>query len=158
MPLNRSRIQRPLRYIVKSLAVLALATAPWQHTAAQDNADDARRAAAERYLAATPITEMIGSATDEMAKQLPEKQRAQFRQVMLEEVDIERLEEITLNAMVETFTTAELNAFADFYGSDIGKSAMSKFGLYLAKVNPPLQREMMRALQAAQPHSPPSDH
>ncbi|MFK7912506.1 MAG: DUF2059 domain-containing protein [Pseudomonadales bacterium] len=111
-----------------------------------------KRAAAERYLAATPISEMIESTTNEMAKQLAPEQRDRFREVMLNSVDVERLEQITLEAMIDTFTTEELNAFADFYGSAVGKSALAKFGIYMGKVSPPLQQEMLRALEASQTH------
>ena len=129
--------------------LLALAALSLSATAGAEDAA-MKRAAAERYLAATPISDLITQATNEMAKQLPAEQQESFRQLMLNEVDAERLEQITLEAMIETFTTEELNAFADFYGSAVGKSAIAKFGVYMSKVNPPLQQELMRALQATE--------
>ena len=39
----------------------------------------------------------------------------------------------------------ELKALADFYGSAVGKSAMKKFGTYMADVMPDIQAEMIKA-------------
>jgi hypothetical protein len=47
--------------------------------------------------------------------------------------------------MVKHFTTEELKALADFYGSPVGKSAMQKFGAYMADLMPIIQAEMMKA-------------
>ena len=49
------------------------------------------------------------------------------------------------DAMVKHFTTDELKALADFYGSPVGKSAMQKFGAYMADVMPAIQAEMQKA-------------
>ena len=49
------------------------------------------------------------------------------------------------DAMVKHFTTEELKALADFYGSPVGKSAMQKFGAYMADVMPAIQAEMQKA-------------
>jgi hypothetical protein len=47
--------------------------------------------------------------------------------------------------MVKHFSAEELKALADFYGSPVGKSAMSKFGAYMADVMPAIQAEMIKA-------------
>ena len=52
--------------------------------------------------------------------------------------------------MVETFTLEELNAFADFYESEVGQSAMSKFGTYMSLVMPAIQQEMVRVIKTAE--------
>ena len=49
------------------------------------------------------------------------------------------------DAMVKNFTTEELKALADFYGSPVGKSAMQKFGAYMADIMPVMQAEIMKA-------------
>jgi hypothetical protein len=49
------------------------------------------------------------------------------------------------DAMVKHFTTEELKALADFYGSPVGKSAMQKFGAYMADLMPTMQAEIMKA-------------
>jgi len=52
--------------------------------------------------------------------------------------------------MVKHFTTRELSAMADFYGSPEGKSALEKFGPYMGDIMPMLQAEMQHAVEAAQ--------
>jgi len=46
--------------------------------------------------------------------------------------------------MVKMFTTEELNALADFYGSTAGQSAMKKMPEYFAEIFPFL-RQMLEA-------------
>jgi hypothetical protein len=38
-----------------------------------------------------------------------------------------------------------LKALADFYGSPVGKSAMQKFGAYMADIMPTMEAEIMKA-------------
>ena len=113
-------------------------------------ASDEKLAAAKRYLATTPMSEMVGDMTAKMAIQIPADQRDNFIKTMTEEVDIPLLESVALDAMVKTFTLEELNAFADFYGSEVGKSAMSKVGTYMSLVMPAIQQEMVRAIKTTE--------
>ena len=113
-------------------------------------ASDEKLAAAKRYLATTPMSAMVNDMTAKMAIQMPADQRDNFIKTMTEEVDIKLLESTALEAMVETFTLEELNAFADFYGSEVGQSAMSKFGTYMSLVMPAIQQEMVRAIKTAE--------
>jgi Uncharacterized protein conserved in bacteria (DUF2059) len=61
------------------------------------------------------------------------------------QVDIAALSKAMTDAMVKNFTTEELKALADFYGSPVGKSAMQKFGAYMADIMPVVQAEIMKA-------------
>ncbi|MBN7769297.1 DUF2059 domain-containing protein [Marinobacter daepoensis] len=114
------------------------------------NEESEKKAAAERYLAATPMSDMLSDMAGNMAMQIPEAERDDFIRLMTTEVDVSKLESAALDAMVKTFTLEELNALADFYGSDVGKSAMGKFGTYMAMVMPAIQREIMRAVSEMQ--------
>jgi hypothetical protein len=82
---------------------------------------------------------------DKMAATLPPDQREQFKRMMTENLDIPALSKAMTDAMVKNFTTDELKALADFYGSPIGKSAMQKFGAYMADIMPVVQAEIMKA-------------
>src|SRR6266481_211756 len=106
---------------------------------------ETRRHEAERYLQATPPKALFEDMADKMAMNLPADQRQQFKQMMTTGLDIAALSKAMIDAMVKHFTTEELKALADFYGSPIGKSAMQKFGAYMADVMPALQAEMMKA-------------
>jgi len=82
---------------------------------------------------------------EKMAANLPPDQREQFKRVMTTQLDIAALTKAMTGAMVKNFTTEELKALADFYGSPVGKSAMQKFGTYMADIMPALQAEIMKA-------------
>src|SRR5690606_15949089 len=96
----------------------------------------ARKAAVDRYLAVVPMSTMLEDTFSELAKQLPENQRADFISKMRSLVRADRVERIARDAMLRVFTADELNALADFYGSKHGSSAMKKFGVYMAELLP----------------------
>jgi hypothetical protein len=82
---------------------------------------------------------------DKMATNLPADQRQQFKQMMTKDLDIAAVSKAMTDAMVKHFTTEELKALADFYGSPVGKSAMQKFGAYMADLMPVMQAEITKA-------------
>ena len=106
---------------------------------------ETRRREAERYLQASPPKALFENMADKMAANLPADQREQFKKVMTTQVDIAALSKAMTDAMVKNFTTEELKALADFYGSPVGKSAMQKFGAYMADIMPVVQAEIMKA-------------
>ena len=106
---------------------------------------EARRHEAERYLQAVPPKALFEDMADKMAGSLPPEQRPQFKQLMTSQLDIAALTKAMSDAMVKHFTAEELKALADFYGSPVGKSAMQKFGAYMADLMPIMQAEIMKA-------------
>jgi len=106
---------------------------------------ETRRHEADRYLQAIPPKALFEDMADKMATNLPADQRQQFKQMMTKDLDIAALSKAMTDAMVKHFTTEELKALADFYGSPVGKSAMQKFGAYMADLMPIIQAEMMKA-------------
>jgi hypothetical protein len=106
---------------------------------------ETRRHEAERYLQASPPKALFEDMADKMAANLPPDQRAQFKRMMTSDLDIAALTKAMTDAMVKNFTTEELKALADFYGSPVGKSAMQKFGAYMADIMPVMQAEIMKA-------------
>jgi hypothetical protein len=87
---------------------------------------ETRRREAERYLQATPPKAMFEDMADKMSANLPPEQRAQFKQAMTSQLDIPALTKAMTDAMVKHFTTEELKALADFYGSPVGKIGYAK--------------------------------
>ncbi len=102
---------------------------------------ETRRKEAERYIQVSPPKALF----EDMAANLPADQREQFKKIMTTQVDIAALSKAMIDAMVKNFTTDELKALADFYGSPVGKSAMQKFGAYMADIMPVVQAEIMKA-------------
>jgi hypothetical protein len=62
--------------------------------------------------------------------------------MLTSQLDIAALIKAMADALVKHFTTEELKALADFYSSPVGKSAMQKFGGYMADLMPTMQAEM----------------
>ncbi|XVJ70238.1 MAG: hypothetical protein HEQ39_11740 [Rhizobacter sp.] len=116
---------------------------------AQDTAE-ARRAAADRYLRVVPMAKMLDDTFAEISKQAPPDQRARFLSDMKRVVRVEVLEALSRESMVKTFTTDELNALADFYGSQHGSGAMLKLGAYMGLIMPAIQAEVQRGMQELQ--------
>src|SRR5437773_8070967 len=81
---------------------------------------ETRRHEAERYLQATPPKALFEDIADKMAANLPPDQREQFKRMMTSELDIAALTKAMTDAMIKHFTTEELKALADFYGSAVG--------------------------------------
>ena len=106
---------------------------------------ETRRNEAERYLQVNPPKALFEDMADKMAANFPPDQREQFKHMMTADLDIAALSKAMTDAMVKHFTTEELKALADFYGSPVGKSAMQKFGAYMADLMPILQAEILKA-------------
>jgi hypothetical protein len=126
--------------------LLLLLLLPAFHALASDSEEE-RVAAAKRYLEVAQMRKITDDAVTEMAKAFPAEQRDKFLEFMHNAVRPEVLERAAMASMVKVFTAEELNALADFFGSPVGKSAMGKFGAYMADVMPIIQQEMFRAVQ-----------
>ena len=126
------------------LVVLTLCASSTLILSATDT-PETRRREAERYLQATPPKAMFEDMADKMAANLPPAEREKFKQTLTSQLDIPALTKAMTDAMVKHFTTEELKALADFYGSPVGKSAMQKFGAYMADVMPTMEAEITKA-------------
>src|SRR5882724_10763809 len=142
-----------MRKQIFTLAVLTLCTSSFV-LGAPDTPETSRREA-ERYLQATPPKALFEDMADKIAANLPPAEREKFKQMLTSQLDVQALTKAMTDAMVKHFTTDELKALADFYGSPVGKSAMQKFGAYMADVMPAIQAEMQKA-QAKLNQSAPS--
>ena len=141
MPLNNIMVHRAL---FQSL-VLGFFLFSVQNIFADDT-KEARIQAAERYLAAVPISQLLEDTFREMSKSLPEAIREGFIAQMRIVVRADILEAATRASLVRHFTVDELNAMTEFYSSPHGASAMRKFGAYMADVMPAVQEEMIFGL------------
>ena len=107
------------------------------------------RAAAERYDAVAGIGKMLHDTNQSLASRLPEDKRDAFIQHMEELVDAEALRTHALETMVQHFTAVELNAMAEFYGTQIGQSILDKFSAYNAVVTPKVMQVVLSAAEEA---------
>jgi len=148
--LKKMALPSALRYQSRSMkqkvfVLLVLTSCAWFPVLSAPDTPETRRREAERYLQATPPKALFEDMADKMAATLPPDQRERFKRIMTADLDIPALSKAMTDAMVKNFTTDELKALADFYGSPIGKSAMQKFGAYMADLMPVLQAEMIKA-------------
>jgi hypothetical protein len=134
----------PMRKYTFTLTILTLFISSSLAFSAPDT-PESRRHEAERYLQATPPKALFEDMADKMAANLPPDQREQFKKLMTSQLDIAALTKAMIDSMVKHFTTEELKALADFYGSPVGKSAMQKFGAYMADIMPAMEAEIMKA-------------
>ena len=95
--------------------LLFLSTA---HVFAEDS-KEGRALAAERYLNAVPISQLLEDTFREMSKSLPEAIREGFVNQMRMVVRADLLEEATRASLIRHFTVDELNAMAEFYSSPL---------------------------------------
>lgn len=116
---------------------------------AQDT-QETRAVAAERYLKIVPMSKMLDDSYKAIGQQIPEDKREEFIAELKKVVKVEFLEKLARESMIKTFTTDELNAMADFYGSQHGSSIMKKFGVYMAEFMPALQEEIKRSINELQ--------
>lgn len=137
--------RKSIHFMKNTIAALVTLTFTASVVLAATDTPETRRKEAERYLQATPPKAMFEDMADKMAANLPPDQREAFKQMMTTQLDINALTKAMLDSMVKHFTTEELKALADFYGSPVGKSAMQKFGAYMADVMPTIQAEIMKA-------------
>jgi hypothetical protein len=92
---------------------------------------------------------MFKDAAEQMSQNLEPAQRQAFKDLMTKHLDVTALTKTMRDALVKHFSADELKALADFYGSEVGKSAMKKFSVYMADVMPSIQAEMMKAQSKA---------
>ena len=112
---------------------------------ALDDTSANRREQADNYMRAVPPQSLLKDMTMKIAATIPESQRATFIILMNKNLDVNTLAELVRASMIKNFTADELKALADFYGSPVGKSAMAKFGNYMADVMPGMMAEVQKA-------------
>lgn len=102
-------------------------------------------AAADAYLAAYPVSDLMGDMTKAMTEGAPPEQQAQVR-AALGNVRMDTVEAAMRRSMVTHFSASELRTLAAFYGSPEGRRVMDKMPAYMADAMPAVQQEIMRAV------------
>src|SRR3954452_4263787 len=129
----------------KLVLLLVLTWCAWSPVFGAADTPETRRKEAERYLQVSPPKALFEDMADKMAATIPADQREQFKKLMTTQVDIAALSKAMIDAMVKNFTTDELKALADFYGSPGGNVVEPRFGAYMADIMPVVQAEIMKA-------------
>lgn len=111
------------------------------------DSDQERVAAARRYQEVADMRTTVDMALVEVANTMGRQERDAYLEHMRKTVRMDVLEKAALDSMVKVFTSEEMNALADFYKTPVGKSALAKFGPYVADLMPAIQDEFVRAMQ-----------
>jgi len=130
---------------MKLNTILAFACLATSSLALEDTTENRKREAA-RYLDATPTHALFADAAEQISRNLPLEERAAFKETFTKNLDIDSLSRAMIESMVKNFTADEIKALADFYGSEVGRSAMKKFGAYMADIMPVVQAETAKAI------------
>lgn len=139
-----------MRSFVKLLAVIPLVCLMSAPALALDDTPENRATQADNYLQAVPAQALMDEMAMKLAATLPESQRPAFIALLTKNLDMSAVTNSMRAAMIKNFSADELKAIADFYGSPVGKSAMSKFGSYMADAMGPLKAEIAKAITLTQ--------
>jgi hypothetical protein len=118
----------------------------------QDPADlDKRIELSKKWHGLMPVSvrDQVNLAIEEAASAQPENQKEIFRANMRNILNYQAIEKISIDAMAEIYTTAELQALVEYYSKPEAKSATTKYQLYAAKVYPEITRMLDQAMMRA---------
>lgn len=105
----------------------------------------ARLELAKRMNSIRPARMQVEEAVAQVTANLPAAEADKVKQMVEKHFDFERLQEMSIKSMAETFTVPELEKMVSYFESDEAKAIEKKLPAYQAKVNP----EIVRMLDAA---------
>lgn len=106
-------------------------------------------AAAEKYLRNINLEQSFQSIYDALLQRLPGDAGAAVIASMRQKVDMDKIKSMVKQTLKAHYTLEELQALAEFYSSDVGRSISMKLPGYLEDVNLAIQKEAERAFTAA---------
>ncbi|KAA5607643.1 DUF2059 domain-containing protein [Roseospira marina] len=120
-----------------ALALAAgLCFAPLAGAVALEDTAANRRAQAQRYEAAMPVSVSLENSLQRVAHMMPPEHRPGFIAFARARLDETQLRDTVMVVLTETFTADELQAMADFFGSSVGQSVAGKMGRFKDRVVP----------------------
>lgn len=106
-------------------------------------------AAAQRYLQNIDLDHSFENIYVALLERLPGEAGAAVIATMRENVRMDRVKDMVVETLLNHYTLEELEALADFYSSDVGRSISRKLPAYLEDVNMAIQQEAERAFSVA---------
>jgi len=111
---------------------------------AQD--DDARKMALVKQMhEIRPARTQVREAIEQVSRNLPPMERDRFLKMVENAFDYDRLETLSVEAMADLFTLAEMEKMVDYFGSPEAQSIGEKLPKYQERIQP----EIIRMLDAA---------
>lgn len=93
-----------------------------------------------------PAKDQVDAAIETVSRKLPQAQRETFKMSMRNALNYNAIEKVSINAMAETFTLAELEAMLEYNKKPEAISANQKFDDYQKKVGPEIVRMIDKAM------------
>lgn len=129
------------------MVALCMMVAPaFAQEAASNPASDHKHELAEKMHQLRPTKTQVEQAIAVVGQRVPEDKRAAFEAAMTNAIDFKAVEKISVDAMADTFTEAELAAMVDYYSKPEAKSAADKLPQYQEKVGPEIIRMIDKAM------------
>lgn len=119
------------------------------HAQSLSDSPSTRRQLAEKYLQVMPMREMLEKMSMQITQNMPADKASVARESMMKGLDIAALEAASIEAMVKTFTAAEINAMVNFYGSTEGRAVTEKMPAYMKQLGPLISGQLMRPSPSA---------
>jgi hypothetical protein len=110
---------------------------------ALDDTPENRAEQAERYLSAMPLREMMINVLELMAQRMKPYEKRRLFDIVASH-DFADFARGMKTAMIKIYSADELQALADLYASEVGKSIVKKAGLYEAELIPLKEAEMAK--------------
>lgn len=95
------------------------------------------------------VRDQVDAAIEQAAQGQPEKDREAFKSAMRSALNYQALEKISVDALVDTYTEAELQAMVDYNSKPEAQSARKKEPEYAKKVYPEIVRMLDKAMMQA---------
>lgn len=113
---------------------------------AQDDDIGARLDLARKMHEFRPCKMQVDGAIGQVSAMLPEREREAFKMAMKQVLNYKAIEELSVDAMAQTYTEAELQAMVEYYAKPEARSASDKAGDYAAKVQPEIVEMIDKAM------------
>ena len=134
------------RLLLPILFLTAFAAAP--ATSLATTSIEIRRELAGQFLEILFEERYLGRLLNVAFDGLPVVGGKDFASEVEGEIDKDQVHEALKNILVENYSSDELRAMVDFYGSPTGRSILSKRPRVLKQVNEIVQVELIRAIRA----------
>ena len=115
---------------------------------AQD-ADRAQRLEmAKKLNMVNPVSRQIESSIKRVGESWGLSEKEKFQREMMAKIDMASVEKVSMEALADTFTVAELQVMIDYYSNPATAKIIEKMPVYQGLVQPGIAREIDRALMA----------
>lgn len=110
----------------------------------------AGRGLAQALATVMPLDQQVNDFTNSMAEALPKDKQAVFKGIMKKNIDIAKLREAATDALLKTYTEAELRTMYDFYAKPESQTIMRKLSAFGQAMQPTVEAMLTKAVAESQ--------